>query len=117
MRSGEWSHEEIDFLRKNFMKMSYSKMGKILGRSTDAVRVRIQKLGLNKRSRRVSKESLCFYCANARAGRCAWVDRKTRVWQKAEIKDTAKDGRLYIVKSCKNFIPDVRDVREEAMRA
>ena len=51
------------------------------------------------------KESICFSCANAYAGKCAWVDMSKQVWMHAKVKET-KEGRFYIVESCKNFIPD-----------
>ena len=113
MITGErWKPEEIAFLRKNLGKMSYSEIAKVLGRTRDAVRVKAGKLGLQKRSTITVKESICLDCVNARVGICGWVDRREKVWSHAMVKET-KEGRMYIVESCKNFIPDLR---EEALR-
>lgn len=46
MNSQKWSEEEIDFVKKNRFEMSYSEMGKKLGRTRNAVMVKLNKMGL-----------------------------------------------------------------------
>jgi len=43
-----WTKENIEFLKKNYMNMSYLEIGKILGRNGTAVKSKAYKLGLQK---------------------------------------------------------------------
>lgn len=44
----EWSKEELDFLRENYHAMSVRELSEHLGRTEDAIYVRVQKIGIKK---------------------------------------------------------------------
>jgi len=43
-----WKKEELDFISENYLDMSYSQIGEIIGRSKKAVLVKASKMGLRK---------------------------------------------------------------------
>ncbi len=55
---------------------------------------------------KTSKASICWNCKNARADRCAWIDKKEQVWERAVEKKCAQDIDVWIVQECKSYKPE-----------
>ena len=48
-KKNTWTNEEIEFLKNNYLNISYGEIGKIIGRSAECVNQKIMHLGLQKK--------------------------------------------------------------------
>jgi hypothetical protein len=51
--------------------------------------------------------SICWSCHNARADRCAWIEKKVKVWEKAYARlkeeNSGRGYKVYVVRECKQY--------------
>ncbi len=54
--------------------------------------------------------SICWSCRNARADRCAWANKLSKVWEKADVQfkkeSSGRRYKVYVVRECKKYEPD-----------
>jgi len=56
MRNGEWTNEELDFIKENYKTMTYREMGEKLGRTKTAIDLKVNRLGLKKSKYHYNKD-------------------------------------------------------------
>lgn len=103
-----WTELDIDFLKRNYKRLEYKEIARILGRSYRAVQQKAINSGLKKQKghpahNKGQGEALCWRCAKA-TGHCSWSHALVPVpgWTSKTVQSV--DGPLTVVLECPEFV-------------